>query len=225
MVRRLHDCPGCACLIAVEDAACPFCGAPQRLVAAPVWLTAVLVGGLAGLACDERGGPTEFRSGSSTGSTDSTGGSTTTGTTSTATGSTGSGTSLDPSDSFPDGSTYGGPDETTVTDPGPFTTTIHGDSSTGPQPDGSTYAGPDESTTIYPTTGPSEATQSGTSEDSGSSEAGGSDDADTTAATGEGQQSLKDGCACNSDARPSGALLGLLALAVRRRRIRVARRR
>lgn len=221
MSRRFHDCPGCACLIAVEDTLCIFCGAPQRFVAAPVWLTAALVGGLAGLACDERDRPTEFRSGSSTGSTDTTGGGTTSDTTGTSTGSTGSGTTLDPSDTFSDASTYGGPDESTLTDPGPPATTS-GDS-TGPQPEsgGSTYAGPDEFTTTVPTTDAPALPE--TLDDSGAPGAGDSstsDDAESTAATGEEQQSSKDGCACNGDARPPGTLLGLFGLLALRRRLR-----
>jgi MYXO-CTERM domain-containing protein len=234
MARRFVDCLACACLIHDDDSSCPFCGAAQRRTGAPLWLAASLVCGvgLADIACDTPRGdaPPQLREqlGTSSGGT-TTGTSGTTGTTGT-TGIGTTGTTIDDSTTFPDGSTYAGPDETTTaggttwSDPGEttrgstsadHTTTTDVTTSNGPgettssstSADGTTYAGPDETTTLGPNI-PTEASSS---------------DGVTSGATGEtdtdGQPSVdKDGCGCTSRARPRDGLLGLLALAVLRRR-------
>lgn len=225
MIRAFVDCHACACLIHVEDPACPFCGAAQRRVGAPLWLAASLVCGLGlvDIACDERpvGAHPQVREqfGASTSGT-------TTGTTTTGTTGTGTSTTTDDSLSNGDGSTYAGPDETSST--GATTMSVPGETTTtsaSASGDGTTYAGPDETTTIPTTTFP---TSSATSNSDGVTYAGpdvpnpdtASDTSSTgsTTESGELQPVDKDGCGCSGPTRPRSGVLALLGLLVLRRR-------
>lgn len=137
-MRAYLDCPGCSCLVAVGESACPFCGHAVRSAGAPSWLGLglVLTLGAATISCGDKGGDAE---------TDDTV------TASESQSSQGPDSNGDVSDSttFPDGATYAGPDETWTTGPLPGTTTEGPGSSSTTVPDptnaeGSTYAGPDE---------------------------------------------------------------------------------
>lgn len=233
MAKRLIDCPGCACLIDADDPRCPFCGANQRHGAAPLWLATTLLGGLglAGLACDLPDVDTpHFRQGSTT---DSSSGETSTSSSGTTSTTSDAGTTLDDTTTSPDASTYGGPDDGTATIatttgiPTPESSTSTGPDGTATMnpptsssdpgtstfddtyPDASTYAGPDESESLEPT-------------DSLSDSADNNADASSESSDGP-QQNQKDGCACNSRARPSSALLALIVLGARRRKPRPRR--
>ena len=231
MARALVDCHACACFIAVEDRACPFCGASQHRTGAPLWVAASLLCGLglAELACDPRqaDAPPLLREqfGASSGTTGTTGTTTTTGT-SGSTGSTGS-TTIDDSNSNSngDGTTYAGPDET-WTSGGTTWTNPDGTTTTSTSADGTTYAGPDETTTI-PTTNASTSadgtTHAGPDETSTTipeplTTAATADPSSGTGESGEPQPIDKDGCGCTSRTRPSSDLLALLGLLVLRRR-------
>jgi MYXO-CTERM domain-containing protein len=222
MIRAFVDCHACACLIHVEDPACPFCGAAQRRVGAPLWLAASLVCGLGlvDIACDERpvGAHPQVREqfGASTSGT-------TTGTTTTGTTGTGTSTTTDDSLSNGDGSTYAGPDETSST--GATTMSVPGETTTtsaSASGDGTTYAGPDETTTI-PTTGSSTPGTTADSSPDGPTTASpdtasGTSSTGSTTDSGELQPVDKDGCGCSGPTRPRSGVLALLGLLVLRRR-------
>lgn len=57
-MSQLIDCPECACLIAADESACPFCGATQRRAAMPAMLSIGFMLGLASASCGDKGGGT-----------------------------------------------------------------------------------------------------------------------------------------------------------------------
>jgi hypothetical protein len=146
-MRQFTECLACSCLIDARDPACPFCGAAApRSSSAPPWLALgfVLGLGMSDIGCVEKGGDTDSTvSASNTNSTPTNGEETTV------------------DDTFPDASTYGGPDDTSATITS-TSVTSSGDDSTSTSttqdptndsfPDASTYGGPDESTSLSETT-------------------------------------------------------------------------
>ncbi|HEY0138513.1 MAG TPA: hypothetical protein VGB85_30725 [Nannocystis sp.] len=133
-MRAYQDCPGCACLVGAHEAACPFCGQALRSVTASGWLTLglVLSLGTVSISCGDKDGETDDTVTAS--NSDSQG-----------PDSNGDVTDTNP---YPDGVTYAGPDESSVSDPY-ASTSDSSDPNTTPDssPDGSTYAGPDENST------------------------------------------------------------------------------
>lgn len=144
---QLVDCPGCACLIDLDDKKCPFCGHAQRRIAGASVLSLGFMMGLATASCGEKDGgtdPTTTTQTSNTG-TDSDAGDTFQGTAAYAGPGPTTSETTDSSSSTPDPSAaegsvaYAGPPETDTGDSA-------SDTGTTDVGGGTAYAGPAEST-------------------------------------------------------------------------------